>query len=96
MVVADNIQQRGHVFAAPSVPDQFPGVVDLLRREFSLAPEFHASAFRGLYPGAGPLTDKAALQFRQYANHLPHGAACRRLGVDCLRERTKLDRKSVV
>jgi hypothetical protein len=33
----------------------------------------------------------AALQLGQYANHLPHGPACRRLGVDLLCERTEFD-----
>ncbi len=33
--------------------------------------------------------DKAAFQFREYADHLPHGAACRRVGVDCFREGTE-------
>jgi hypothetical protein len=41
-----NIQERGHVLAALAFVDQLPGVVDLLRGEFRLAPEFHASAFR--------------------------------------------------
>jgi len=31
--------------------NQLPGVGDLLRREFPLAPEFHASAIRGLNTG---------------------------------------------
>jgi hypothetical protein len=48
---------------APRV-DQFPGVVDLLPGEFRLAPEFHASAFRGLNSGAGSFADKATFQFR--------------------------------
>jgi hypothetical protein len=49
---AVNIQERGHVFAALAVVDQLPGVVDLVRRRFPLAPEFHASRFRGLHSGA--------------------------------------------
>jgi hypothetical protein len=83
-------QERGHIFAAMlSGVDQLPGVDFLLRRQFRFAPEFHASASRGLHSGAGPFADKATFQFRQYANHLPHGAACRRLSVDCLSQRTK-------
>jgi hypothetical protein len=39
------------------------------------------------HAGAGPFTDNAAFKFCHEANHLPHGAACRRLGVDCFRER---------
>ena len=31
---------------------------DLLRRQFRLAPEFHASASRGLHSGAGPFANK--------------------------------------
>jgi hypothetical protein len=33
-----------HIFAALSLIDQLPGVVDVLRGQLGLAPEFHASA----------------------------------------------------
>jgi hypothetical protein len=62
--------------------DQLPGVVDLLRRQFPLASELYTPALRILNPGAGPFAGEAALQFRKYSNHLPHGPACRCLGVD--------------
>ena len=41
------------IFAALSGVDQLPGVADLLRGQFRLAPEFHAPALRGLHSGAG-------------------------------------------
>src|ERR1022692_1871643 len=81
-----HVKQPGNVFAAFAVIDQLPGVGFLLRRQFRLASEFHAPAFRGLHSGAGPFADKAAFKLGQNANHLPHGPACRRLGVDCFRE----------
>ena len=43
---AVHIEERGHIFAALSGVDQLSGVGDLLRREFRLAPEFHATATR--------------------------------------------------
>src|ERR1022692_741760 len=86
-----NVQECGHVLAALAVVDQLAGVVDLLRRQLRLSPEFHATALRGSDAGAGALADKASLQFRQDTDHLPHGATGRRLGVDCFR---KGDRKS--
>lgn len=86
---AADFEQVADVLAALPGVDQLPGVADLLRREFRLAPKFNAPALRVLHSGAGSLADKAAFQFCQHINHLPHGAACRRLGVDCLRERTK-------
>ena len=66
-------------------------MLDLLRGEFRLASEFHAALSGCLHPGAGSFADEAAFQFRQYANHLPHGAACRCLGVDCFRQRSEFD-----
>jgi hypothetical protein len=77
-----HVQKRGHIFAALSVVDEFPGVVDLLPGEFRFPSEFHAAAFCGLHSGAGPLADKAAFEFSKYTNHLPHRAARGRLGVD--------------
>jgi hypothetical protein len=48
-------------------------VGDLLRRQFWLAPEFHAPAFSGLHSAAGPFAYQAALLFSEDADHLPHG-----------------------
>ena len=70
---------------------QLPGMGHLLLRQLPLTPEFHAAGFCGLDAGTGSLADKAPLQLRQYANHLPHCAACRRVGIDRLRKRTELD-----
>ena len=38
--------------------DQFTGVVELLWREFRLAPEFHTAPPRGPHSGAGAFADK--------------------------------------
>jgi len=38
--------------------NQFAGMVEVLRGEFALASEFHASAFGGLHSGAGASTVK--------------------------------------
>jgi hypothetical protein len=63
---------------------QFLGVFDLLRGEGGLSSEFHAAFLRGFYSGAGPFADQASLELGHGADHLPHGAACRRLRVDVL------------
>jgi hypothetical protein len=50
--------------AGLSVVDEFAGMRDLLRREFPLASEFHASALCGLHPGAGPFGSCSRWQAR--------------------------------
>ena len=69
--------------------DRFAGVFDFSGVSFRLRPNLYAPALCGLDSGAGPLADKAPLQFDEGADHLPHGAACRRFGVDVLRKRTE-------
>ena len=69
-----------------SLVDQLAGVVELLRREFQLAAEFHASALRVLYARARAFADKAALKLGQEA-----GPTGRRVGVDVLRKRTEFN-----
>jgi hypothetical protein len=63
----------------------------LFLAEFWFASEFDASALRGVDAGAGPSADKAAFKLGEKPNHLPHGAACRRLGVDVLGKRTEFN-----
>src|ERR1019366_7782515 len=70
-----HVEKRGHIFAALPFVDQLPCVVDLLPGKFRLAPEFHTSAFRVLHSGACPFAYQATFQFREYADHLPHGTA---------------------
>jgi len=70
---------------------QLPGMGHLLLRQLPLTPEFNAAVFCGLDAGTSSLADKAPLQLRQYANHLPQCADCRRVGIDRLRKRTELD-----
>ena len=66
-------------------------MVSLLGGQFGLASEFYPSLLRGLHACVGALGDQTALKFGQDPNHLPHGAACGRLGVDMLRQGAKLD-----
>ena len=73
------------------IVDQLPGMGYLLRRQFPLTPELHTAGFCGLNARPRSLADKAALQFRRYANHLPHRAACWRVSVDSVRKGAKLD-----
>jgi hypothetical protein len=86
-----DFEKVGHLLPVLALVDQLPGVGNLLRGHFRLTSEFHAPALRGLHSGAGPFADEAALQLGQYADHLPHGPACRRLGVDLLGEGTEFD-----
>ena len=86
-MVRFTFQKRRHIFAALAVVDQLTSMGYLLQREFRLASELHAWAFRGLHSGAGPFAYQAALKLGQYAYHLPHRAARSRVGVDCLGER---------
>ena len=59
--------------------------------QLRLAPELHPALLRRLHSGAGALHDQRPFEFRQHADHLPHGATRRRLGVNRLREGTELD-----
>src|ERR1017187_6533778 len=86
-----DFEKGGNLLPALALVYQLAGVGDLLRGHFRLPAEFHSPALRGLHPGAGPFADEAALQLGQYADHLPHGPACRRLGVDLLSEGTEFD-----
>ena len=58
------------------------------RVNLGLRPNFTPRAFAA---AAGSLADKAAFEFREYANHLPHGAARGFLGVDGFCKRTEFD-----
>ena len=71
--------------------NQFASVVELLRGEYALSSEFNPTALGGFDPGTGAFADKAALKLGQEANHLPHGAAGRRVRVDVLRKRTEFN-----
>jgi hypothetical protein len=87
-----HFEKRGHCLPVViALVDQLAGVLDLLRVEFSLAPKFHATLFRRLHSGARALADKAPFKLGQDAYHLPHGAACRRIGVDVFRQGMKFD-----
>src|SRR4029450_8174391 len=88
---AANFEQRGDVLRSLALGTEFAGMVSLLWGQFGLASEFYPSGLRGLHPGAGALGDQAALEFGQYSDDLPHGAACGRLGVDMLGQGAKLD-----
>jgi hypothetical protein len=84
---ARNFEQIGYALAVVfAFLNQFTGLVDLLRGEFALASKFNPTALRGFDPGASAFADKAALKLGQEANHLPHGAAGRSVGVYVLRE----------
>src|SRR4030095_455415 len=88
---ASDFEQGGDVLRSLALGAEFAGVFSLLGREFGLASEFYPSGLRGLHSGAGALGDQAALEFGQYPDDLPHGAACGRLGVDMLGQGAKLD-----
>jgi hypothetical protein len=64
-------------------------VFQLLGVELALAPEFHAAFAGRCDAGAGPLGYQAPFQFREYAYHLPHGAARGRISVNVFREGTE-------
>lgn len=55
-----DFEQAGNVLPPFPGVDRFAGVFDLLRRQFGLAPKFHASALRGLHSGAGPFADQGS------------------------------------
>jgi hypothetical protein len=63
---------------------QLAGVVDLLTGQLRSATESHASGSRSRYAGPCSLSNQRAFQLSQHADHHPHGAACRRRGVDGL------------
>jgi hypothetical protein len=78
-------EQLGHLRGAFALRDEFPRVGDLLRRELGLTPQLHPTPFRRVPARFCPLLDQGAFQFREDADHLPHGAAGGRLGVDGFR-----------
>jgi hypothetical protein len=91
-VVRETFEQVGYALAVVfAFFNQLAGVVELLRGEFALSSEFNPSALDGFDPGAGAFADKAALTLGQEANHLPHGAAGRRVGVDVFCKRTEFN-----
>ena len=71
--------------------NQLPRMDEPVGGELHLPPEFHPALLRGLHSGAGALGNQGSFKLRENADHLPHGAACRRLRVDCLGERPELD-----
>jgi hypothetical protein len=64
---------------------------DLLWRQLRLRTKFHPALPGGFHAGAGALGNQAAFQFGQDADHLPHGAAGGRLGVNVFGQGAKLD-----
>ena len=89
---AGDFEQVGNALAVVlALVDKLAGVIELIRCEFPLTSEFHAPALRGLDAGVGAFADKAALKLGQQANHLPHRAARRRVGVDVLRQRAEFN-----
>ena len=59
---------------------------DLLQRQLGLAAHLHATGDRRRAARFGPFLDQGAFQFRQYPDHLPHGAARGRRGVNRFRQ----------
>ena len=83
------VKAGGNVCRSLALGYQLDGLLHPLAGQLWLAREFHAPVFRGLHSGAGAFADKAAFKLGEYAYHLPHGAACGRVGVDVFRQRTK-------
>ena len=57
-----------------------------VRCQLRLLSEFHPALLRRLHARAGAFNDQGSLKPCQHPNHLPHGAACRCLGIDGLGE----------
>jgi hypothetical protein len=76
-----DIQERGHVLHPFAFVDLLPCVFDLRGGKFRLAAKLHAAPLGFLDSGAGALGYHGSLKFGQNADKLPHGAACRCLGV---------------
>ena len=60
---------------------------DLLRRQERLTAHLHAPRFGRCPARLGAFLNKRPFEFRQYLDHLPHGAACRDYSVNGLRDR---------
>ena len=85
------MRRSGRVFPGFALGRQLPRVVDRLGSEFHFPAKLHTSALRGLHSGAGAIGDQRPFKFRWNPDHLPHGAACRRRGIDCLGERMEVN-----
>ena len=70
---------------------EFARMGDLLRRKFRLPAQLHAAPLRRFPACLGSLLYQGAFQFGEHPDHLPHGTACRCLGVDGFRQGLKLD-----
>src|ERR1019366_5294720 len=79
---AAHVQKVGHILAGFAFVDQLPGVGNLLGGKFYFPTKFHAPALRCLHSGPRAFGDQRPFEFSQNADHLPHGAARRRRGVD--------------
>ena len=71
---------------ALSLPYQLAGRGDLLRGQKRLAAHLHPTGDRRRAARLRAFLNERPFQFRQYPDHLPHGAACGRGGVDSFRQ----------
>ncbi len=62
---------------------------NLLRRQLGFAAHLHPTSDRRRAVRLGALLNQGAFQFRQYPDHLPHGAARGRRGVNRFRKRAE-------
>ncbi len=80
----ERVRNRIVVFA---LLDEFAGMGDLLRGELELAAHFDATGDRRRAACLRAFLNQGAFQFREEADHLPHGAARGRGGVNGFRQR---------
>ena len=80
------IVESGHILKPFARLYQLAGLGNLHPGEFLFPAKLDAAPPRFLHSGLSAFNDQAAFKLRQYADHLPHGAACGRLRVDGFRE----------
>jgi hypothetical protein len=83
------IENDGYIVRVLALAAEFLRMFDLFRGQARLPSGFDAPRSRGLHSGACPFDNQTPSKLGKQGYHLPHGAACRRVGVDCLCERAE-------
>ena len=86
---AANSENAGDVLPVLALVQHFVGMFKLFGVQLRLAPDFHASAFAAFTPARVRPLRRLRSSSASTPINLPHGAACRSVGVDVLSQGTE-------